>query len=79
MRWLNALLNTFIVYTVYIDVYGLGNYFGNFALKRDLYFCLAPLCKPPLTAHAPSQTNKAFILVVLAGVLFFETTMGDEE
>ncbi len=63
--------NTF---TVYIEVYVLGDYFSNFSLKRDLYFCLAPLCKPPLTAHAPSQTDEAFIVVMLAVVLFFETT-----
>ena len=38
-------------------------------VKRDLYFRLAPL-----TASAPSQTDKAFILVAFAVVLFFETT-----
>ncbi len=30
--------------------------------KADLYFRLAPLREPPLTARAPSQTDEAFIL-----------------
>ncbi len=29
-------------------------------VKRDLYSCLAPLCEPPLIAHAPSQMDEAF-------------------
>ena len=33
----------------------------------------------PLTAHAPLQTDEAFILDALAVVLFCETTGGDSE
>ncbi len=48
-------------------------------VKGDLYFHLAPLCEPLLTARAPSQTDEAFKLDAFAIVLFFEMTGGDEE
>ncbi len=49
------------------------------ALKRDLYFRLAPLREPLLTARTPSQTNETFILVMFDVVLLFEMTGGNEE
>ncbi len=45
-------------------------------VKWDLYFRLALLREPPLTACTPSQTDKTFIFVAFAVVLFFETIGG---
>ncbi len=40
--------------------------FKKSSLSLVLYFCLAPQREPPLTARAPPQKDKVFILVALA-------------